>query len=324
MKFLWKTQLKKERGKFLPKDAQARKKTSRKEQLSSTLKQPVHPYLGVGLLWTLFVGTGAYLVLASTYLVLQAPRISGLEQIDAQDFAGTVARELGEKYLGVVSRNRYFLVRPTTLEQDLLAAYPLIRKARVQPSFPDGLAIEVEEREALVVWCSADTCSHILEDGSTLPVTERYQDEANRSRTITLRDMSGEPLPVGTKVWEADSVALPALIRRSLREQFSLETESEMTLSSRFANELRVKTSEGWEIYFGIDIPLETSLQVLKLVFEKEITEERRRDLQYIDLRTENRVFYRYREGKEEVTEVETAPQEEKSEKDSKEKKKKD
>lgn len=304
MQFLWKTQLKKERGKFLPKNAQARKKTSRKEQLSSTLKQSEYPYLGVGLLWTLFVGTGAYLVLASTYLALQAPRISGLERIDAQAFTDTVERELGEKYLGIISRNRYFLVRPTALEQDLLAAYPLIQSVRVQPSFPDGLTIEVEEREALLVWCTADVCSHVLEDGSTLPVTERYQDEANRSRTITLRDMSGEPLPPGAKVWEADAVALPALIRRSLQEQFSLETEPEMMLSSRFANELRVKTGAGWEIYFGTRIPLEASLQVLKLVFEKEITEERRNDLQYIDLRTENRVFYRYREGKQEQSVV--------------------
>ena len=98
-----------------------------------------------------------------------------------------------------------------------------------------------------------------------------------------------------------------------------------MRLVSRFADELRVKTKGGWQIYFGTRIPLEASLEALQLLFEKELPEERHGDLEYIDLRTENRVFYRYKEGIEEARVMEQAsipkPEEPKQEKKSDKKK---
>lgn len=323
MQFLWKSQLKKERGKFLLKK-ETRTKTNRKEHLETHIKQRVPAYWAIGMLWMLFFGTSAYLVLFSPYLALNIPQIVGLERIKAADFQNVLQRELDQKYYGLFERNRYFLVQSKKLVQKLEAAYPLIRTLEVTPYFPDRLTILIEEREALLLWCSADSCTHILENGSTRPVTDVYHEEENRSRTITLRDLSEQPLPENGKVFDTEFVSLPATLRRSLQEVFALETESEMSLSSRFANELRVKTRDGFEIYFSTRIPLETSLEALHLIFEKEISDERRPALQYIDLRTENRVFYRYKEGEEtESVVAEEKKEDEKKEKSDSDKKKK-
>ncbi len=302
MQFLWKSQLKKERGKFLVKNTSAQKKTNRKERLVSSMEQSSRSYAGVIFLWLLFLGTGAYVVLFSPYLILKEPEITGLEHIDRASFLETVESELDQKYLRSIARNRYGLIRSKALEQTLQNRYPLIRSIEVRQVFPDTVLISLEERETLLLWCTDDTCVHILEDGSGIPVTDVYQTEENQSRTLVLRDMSGQSLLNEEKRFESEWITMPVLFKRSLQEQFSLEIEKEMSFSSRFANEIRVKTKSGFEIFFGTKVPLESSLSALALLLEKEIPKERQSELEYIDLRTENKVFYRYRdrEGGEE------------------------
>lgn len=299
MQFLWKSQLKKERGKFLPQDVSTSKRASRKERLESKRKFSSQNYLGVYALWVSFFGTVVYLVLFSSYLTLQEPSVIGLKNIRSDMFRSTIDDIVNQKYFGLFSRNRYFLVRPSSFEELLRKRYPLILEVEVRPIFPESLVINVKERESILLWCSGETCTHVQESGNVLPINDAYQEEENKSRTITIRDLSGKSLLPGDRITELELVTFPDELRQSLRDQFSLETTSEMTLSSRFASELRVKTEEGWEIFFSTEIPVADSLEALELFFEKELQPERRRDLWYIDLRTENRIFYRYQEGKE-------------------------
>lgn len=317
MRFLWKSQLRRERGVFKPKTLSERKKITRKERLDSPGGFFSGPYVLVLFLWSLFLGTSVYMVLFSPYLALGESQREGLERIDETLFQNTVETILSQRYLGSISRNRFFLVRPEDLERRLREQYPLARNITVRRIFPDALHISVEERDSLLLWCSAGICAHVLEDGSVIPVTDVYQEEANASRTIFLKDESGQPFRQGEQVFDSEYALFPGQVRQALLEQFGIEIENEMTLTSRFANELRVKTQEGWEIYFGTQLPLEKSLSTLQLVLEKEIPTERRSQLAYIDLRIENRVFYRYQDGVEnpQVAPVEEVKTEKKKEK---------
>lgn len=317
MRFLWKSQLRSERGVFKPKSLSERKKITRKERLDSPGGFFSGPYVPVFFLWSLFFGTSIYMVLFSPYLALGEPPVEGLERIDESLFQNTVETILSQRYLGSISRNRFFLVQPEDLERRLREQYPLIRNITVKRTFPDTLHISVKERDSLLLWCSADICAHVLEDGSVIPVTDVYQEEANLSRTIFLKDESGQSFRQGAHVFDPKYALFPGQVRQALLEQLGIETENEMTLTSRFANEQRVKTKEGWEIYFGTELPLEKSLRTLELVLEKEIPAEERPRLSYIDLRIENRVFYRYQDGVEnpQVTPAEEVKIEKKKEK---------
>ncbi len=307
MRFLWKSQLKRERGKFLPKNDSERGKKNRKERLKAQGPDSSQHSLGVITLWLFFLGTTVYLFFFSSYLVLSPPYITGLHSIDKTAVQATVAAELSERYAGIVSRNRFFLFGSEALSRTLRARYPLIRNIHIQQIFPERINIDIEERDTLILWCSAEQCVHVLEDGTTLPVTDVYNSEENRAKTLTLRDTSGQPLQIGEGVLSQDFVSTTLVLRQSLKERFHLEIERKITLSSRFANELRVRV-EDFEIYFSTKFPVNVSLDALALLFEKEIPVENRSNIQYIDLRTENRIFYRYKDGKEEEMKAEQTP----------------
>lgn len=281
------------------KDTSASKRTNRKERLESNKKERRVGYAPVYLLWMLFFGTVGYLVLFSPFLVLREPVVTGLQNIDEDAFHRTLEEIVGQKYFGYFSRNRYFLLQPRSMESLLKERYPLLSHVSVQPVFPDGLTVTALEREDILVWCSSERCLHLLEDGSLQPTNDAYQEEENRARTVTLRDLSGRELSQGERITEQELIVFPGAFRKGLQDQLSLGTLPEMTFASRFANELRVKAEEGWEIFFSTKVSVTSSLEALRLFLEKEIKPERRRDLQYVDLRTENRIFYRYQEGKE-------------------------
>ncbi len=316
MRFLWKTQLKQERGRFVPKELPARKKV-RKSPVPT--KQTGWALAGVLLLWSTFLGTVVYLVLFSSYLALSEPQIRGRDRIEPEIFQRVLDQELHMKYLGKIDRQRFFLLRPGALERVLRDRFPLLRDVQVTRTFPSGLTLDLTERSELVLWC-INTCFHIYEDGTVMPVTPVYDEESNRSRTITIRDESLESIPSEGRVFDPSLVTLPGEIRTGLRDRLGIETSPELRVTSRFSNELRVRTVAGWEIYFATDLPLEKSLSALSLLLEKEISRERQNDLLYIDLRTENRVFYRFQEGKEtKVPEVIPEPVKEVKKKEKKE-----
>lgn len=299
MRFLWKSQLKKERGKFLPRTTSGKNAVPRRERLESH-RGSSSSWFGVFFLWLLFLGTVGYALLFSSYLALAKWDVKGLSLVDETRFRETVDQELAQQYLSFIPRANFFLLQTTKLEYLLKEQYPLIRRVAAKRVFPDVLEITVEERDRIILWCVASECGHVLEDGSVVPITAAYEEEGNRSRTLYLRDESSEPLRFGSGIYDASFMLLATSLQSSLETEFGIGTENEMMLASRFANELRVKTKEGWEIYFNTRTPLATSLQALRLLFEKELPRERFPELQYIDLRTENRVFYRYRDSETE------------------------
>lgn len=296
MRFLWKSQLKRERGKLLPKSTLGKNKATRKDRFESrTQRHGTYPL--IIFLWLLFFGTAGYLVLFSSYLALGSWRVTGLTLVPEIAFQEAVNQELSHQYFGLIARNRFFLLQPKQLEHFLQERYPLIRSVSVRRTFPDTFEIIVEEREALVLWCVADTCAHILEDGSVVPTTDVYQKEENQSRTLMIRDDSGQPLKFGAGVFADGFVTSVVTLRKELGDRLGLATRKTLAFSSRFANELRVETEAGWWIYVNTRLPIETSLDALQLLLEEEIPQSRQASLDYIDLRTENRAFYRYQDG---------------------------
>jgi hypothetical protein len=214
-------------------------------------------------------------------------------------------------------------VRPYDLEKIMLGEYPLLSSASVTRVFPDGMRIAVTERKKIILWCVGEPASDVTDatfsDGPVLPPASPNRGESvggqcffvdesgiardasrallidNRDAAIFIIDMSGKPVAIGEKVFDSGYGTFVVELNEMFTEQLGIELVPHLTTVSRFANEVRAKTREGWEIYFGTDISIHSSLDALKLLFEKELPKELRAKLAYIDLRTENRVYYAFR-----------------------------
>lgn len=251
---------------------------------------------GTLFLWLLFAGTLFYTAFFSTFFLVGEPRITGMSEVSEATLREFTDTQLSKKYFWIFSRHNFFLVRPRDLEERLRLEYPLLASVFVRRVFPVDLSIEVTERKKIILWYSGDECYLIDEEGVAHNSRQALLPE-NMKYALSITDTSRRPVVSGEKVFDASYGAFVIQMSELFPEQLGLTLEPRSTTTSRFASELRVKTDEGWEAYFGTDIKIESSLNVLKLLFEKALPKEERAKLAYIDLRAENRAYYAFRAG---------------------------
>ncbi len=309
MRFLWKTQLKRERGKLSLKQAPSKGNVSRKERLASAYGKPHMKAIlfGVVFLWSLFVVTLGYIFFFSPFLFITAPEVVGTRSISQEAVAQMVTEEISGKYFSLIPRNSFFLIRPEEIEHFLQERYPLMRAVSVTRVFPNHLQVVVTEREKIVVWCSFAHCFHITEDGSVFPVSAAFEEPENLGRTITIRDMSEEPMPVTPRVFQNTFVPLVIAVEEAFRRVLHVEVDETFTVVSYFADDLRVKTNDGFEVYISTKRPLEDSMAALSLLFEKELSSVDTKRLRYIDVRTENHIYYAFLDEVKQTSETPVA-----------------
>lgn len=299
-------------------------RTSRREQLE-TSRTGRGAYVGVGIvfLWFLLGATALYVFFFSPFLLIEQPGISGSQNIPEEKVRQFLDGRISGKYFGIVPRNSFFVVRPETLERLLMEEFPLLRSVTAIRTFPNDMRVELSERDKILLWCSGDDCYVLAEDGTLRESSKVFASEENLARTIRVTDLSAQPVAAGQRIAESDFMVFATSAEFAFRERLDIGLENAYSTASRFAGELRVRTGQGYEVYLNTTVPLEDSLDALALLFEKEVPEERRGKLRYVDLRTENRIYYAFQDGEQQEVQPVAAEESKAEEKKSEEKKKK-
>lgn len=109
---------------------------------------------------------------------------------------------------------------------------------------------------------------------------------------VLLKDFSGDEISLGAKISEPKFIEFILDVRDWLAKnsdvslaEFSIDKED---------RQLRGLTSDGWQIVFNESQTAAEQGFIVKKILEQEI-KDKRRDLEYVDLRIENRIYYKYR-----------------------------
>ncbi len=294
MRFLSKPQPKREkRGWFTS-------KKTRREQLETTKKDSKRSCMGILILWGLFLATALYIALYSSYIRIGRIAVYGTEKIASETVRDFIDRELSGKFLGIVPRDGFFAVREAAIEADIENAFPLFSDVSITRGFPDRIDVNVVERTSIMLWCSQEKC-FLLDESGMLRENERVFSEENSTFVLKVTDLSERSAEAGQKVFDWDFSSFVGTIQSAFLNRLGLGTETSYKTASRFAEDIRVRTDEGWEAYLSTRVPAEVSAGILNLLFEKELPKEKRSGLKYIDLRTENRIYYAFQDGVEQA-----------------------
>ena len=99
-------------------------------------------------------------------------------------------------------------------------------------------------------------------------------------------------LKLGDRVLEKELISAILEIESKLENDLKIPIEEVLVVSDERIN---IKTSDGWEIYLNPKGDIEWQLTKLRVDLEEEIPQERRKDLEYIELRFGNFAPYKYR-----------------------------
>ena len=226
-----------------------------------------------------------YLLFISSVFKIQKIEILAPENIPKNELQNILEQELKTPFLYFFQKDSFFLVDDKKIENRVLSSFPEIKTANLKKKFPKTLILEIEQKEAVATWCfSEENCFLIDREG----IIYRGSTSIN-SNLIVIFLENGEPKNLGEKVISKQKISQFLEIRNELRQKLELDVEK---FTLRGQERLDIKTTEGWEIYFDLAGDMKLALTKLCLLFDEEISQEARENLEYIDLRF-SKVYYK-------------------------------
>lgn len=227
------------------------------------------------------------------YLRVGPIEIRGAMTLPPQRIEAEIRQELAGPVFRFLPRDNFFLVSAESIERRLRGRFPQIETVNVGKRFPNRLIVAVGERQLWGVYCERP-------DETKPPRTCFYLDTHGVAYS-EVAAVEGWLLPViYAPVLDGDggTAVAPATLEFYSRAREALAVIDAhllaATVSTSTPDDIRLSLAEGWELWVSTNRPVGEWLTVLRTVLEKEIS-DRRGELEYVDLRFGNKVFYKYR-----------------------------
>jgi len=242
-----------------------------------------------------------YLVLAIlgvsglTYLVLFSPvfkidkiEITGIPNLEEKT-QEIIKTETENKFLFFIKKDNLFLFNANLVARQLLGAFPELKSAELKKHFPDSLSLTLQQRMPVATWAFSTSSSenYFLVDETGVTFEEYKTGKATTTLPLIVSKDAIDEITLGKQIIDENKMKLILKIDTNL-ESLALPTNH----FSIMENNLTAFLKEGWRIEFNLESDIDLTLAKLKLLLEKEITEEKRKTLEYIDLRF-NKAYYK-------------------------------
>lgn len=255
------------------------------------------------LFFLVFLGVAGYVFLFSGFLNILTIDFSPTEKINSQKLSQRLDALLNEKYFKLVPKNNLLLLRESDLNDLFTREFGIVEKIKIVKKFPDKIRVEVAERNPIIILENSQG-KFILDDMAGIYPYDFFDSsdfplaplpilkEEDSQRAFSFENNSG-----------LEYLDFILKIRDKLEKLLDIPVEKTMTVSKIISGDVAFQTQEGWRVYFNKSIAFDKSIEMLRIVLAEEIGREKRSDLEYIDLRIDNRVFYKFKEKEEEKTE---------------------
>lgn len=255
-------------------------------------------FFWLGILTLVLIGIVLYFALFASFFQIQEIQISGNQKVKKEDLENFVWEKVNRKIV-LFQTKTIFLVNFQEIERNLLEKFPKISTVHLKREFPDILILNIQEREPLFIFCkNSDSCFYLDKQGVIFdPVRNGISYGVEKISEVEglllkIRDFRSQEINLGKKVIEDDLLKGVRGIVLKLRENLEISVK-ELTL---FEEKIEVQTVQDFEIYFNPKGDISNQIQSLTSVLKKEIPLENRGNLEYIDLRFGNRVYYKYKQ----------------------------
>ena len=240
-----------------------------------------------------------YALFFSGWLSIKEIQISGYKEVPEPEIRNLIDGYLNKRYLlnYIKPFSNIMFASSETIEHSLEEKFPIIGKVNVDKYLSNkNLTVEINEREAIGIWCrnesdsstgSEQVCFYFDKEGVMFKPALRFSGEIfltiedGRSRDFNLADKFDDK-----ELFEKINLA------RSILDELKFIGYSNFFLPQG-SFDFWIKTKEGWYIYLDKENDISTQVVALKKLLEEKLPESRRQSLQYIDLRVNNRIYYK-------------------------------
>ena len=238
------------------------------------------------LMCLIFLIVLGYILFFSPIFKIQAIEISGNKEVEAEEIKNNF------------NYGNIFLITENEVKNDLIKKIPKISDVEIKKNLiKRSVKLTIKERERLGIACqiSEQETENNEQVGDCFYIDKKgviFEDAPQTSGSLILliKDYSQREFYLGKEIFEQRIVDFISQVRQSLSLEIDLMI-LDFNILSFPAKDLKVMTNEDWYIIFDLEGDIKNQLLSLKAALEEKIQE--RENLEYVDLRIENRIYYK-------------------------------
>ncbi len=227
-----------------------------------------------------------YLVVLLPLFQIQEVRVEGNTEVSENKIKSVVLQDLWKRFLFFPTAS-IVLIHTRGMQDALLGAIPGLETVSIQRKFPNILTVVVQERRVVALRCQELYCVAIDKEG----VAFKEADPSLESITIYGQ---GQSLNLRETVVKKDVLGVILDFAKEVKRR-SLFLQGELSFEIVSENQIHAYTGEGWSVYFTHTQPLSWQVTKLQTVLENKVSPEKRRKLEYIDVRFGDQAYVKYR-----------------------------
>ena len=240
----------------------------------------------------LFVFVSIVALFYIPYFRIKKISIEGNSSIDSAKIMADISNYLTGKNFKIFPRDNFFIMPTKEIVDILLKEFPRLKTISLIKNFPNAVSIKVEERNNEALFCTQNKdegCAFIDKDGFAFEPAPYFS--AGVYLTFFEEDSGSS-----ASTWKRSFQVLSEEQFKKLIDFKNLLTEENIKILQIIIKKEGIyglQTNEGWFILLNEKNDAQLTYQNLKTTLDQ--IKEKRKNLNYIDLRFGNKVFYKFR-----------------------------
>jgi len=235
-------------------------------------------FFGFGFLSGVILASGFYFLFFSPVFQVKEIKISGNANIPIEELKSAIFEQIDKKIIFFNSKS-IFLADLESIKETVLEKMPQVAMVTVERKFPSVLAAQIEERKPVAVFCAeneqSENCFFIDKEGV---IFEPVKNNLSNKTMLKIKKSEQDILELRKQVVNREE--MESILK--INSRIAIPLKELLIISEKRFN---VRTSEDWEIYFNPQREIEWQIEKLEIILKEKIPSERRKNLEYIDLR---------------------------------------
>ena len=224
--------------------------------------------------------------------------VLGNTTVSEEDIRSYLEERLSGGYVRIFSRANVFLFQPKVIEEELRGTFKKIEQVEVSRDSLQSIVVDVSERKPFYLWCTTEAKKEVEQPCYFLDINGYvFAPAPYFSGSVYFEFykpfVGGNENPIGTYFLPESEFKRLIAFRNSLRE-INIEPKSLSVLDSGDYSFLLL---DGTEVFFNPKQDFDLLFHNLVATFDTEQFSRKRKQgfsLEYIDLRFDNKVYYRF------------------------------
>ena len=252
----------------------------------------------------IFVGSVGYVFLCSNFLNIHKFDIRGISRIGEGQIIDIIEQNLNGQMIACLKKRNYFFINKNKIIEDV-SKDSRLKSINITKQFPDKVIVEIQEYDSVAIWCKSmamELC-FVLDDEIAKRQIAMEDSVVTENKHFVIVDETRQDITVGDRVMGKEYLTKIETLGSELVYVLDVEIEQPFKVASRGSHEVRFMTDEGWYIIVDLSHDLDEIFDIAKLFVKKVELPSRRSDLEYVDMRFPEKIFYKMNDGVEQAVE---------------------